>query len=74
MTDRCFPFPGTEFGSVDANRGRDYYRERILELSQKCWDHYDNQPKLRGGQSFAKETLVSMLQKEQMLWTSGLKR
>ena len=40
IEEYCFPLPDL---AGDANRGDEYYRERMKELSQKCWDYYTAQ-------------------------------
>ena len=64
--ERFFPLPdaAADDGS-DINRGDEYYRERIKELVQKCWDEHekDAMPSVRTTvgkrKSIIKETMVS---------------
>lgn len=65
MTDLCSPFQDTALDE-DANRGEAYYLAHILEISERCWEHYGrkrsvkaSRDTVRTGRSVIKETLVS---------------
>ena len=55
-------FPCDDALADDGNRGDRYYQARIMALSDKCWDYYDDKKRVIVGsasRSVVKETIVS---------------